>query len=87
MPVVIDADDLALKDVFQLFEVDDKSRGRIYATRHSNFKGVIVTVTVAIRTLAKHAQVLFRRPRFIPVIVGGRKLGFAGKKDHERSYV
>jgi hypothetical protein len=78
MPVVVDAHDLALKDVFQLLEVDNKSRGRIYATRHSNFKGVIVTVAIAIRTSAEDAQVFFRRPRVIPVIVSGRELGFAG---------
>jgi hypothetical protein len=78
MPVVIDADHLPLKDIFQLFQVDDKSRGRVYIPCHGNFEGVIVTVAIAIRTLAEDARVLFRRPRFIPVIVGGRKLGFAG---------
>jgi hypothetical protein len=83
--VVINAYDLALKDVFQLLEVDDKSRGRIHATRNRNFEDVIVTVAIAIRTSAEDAEVLLRRPRVVPVIVGGRKLGFAGEKDHERS--
>src|SRR3979409_690987 len=84
MPVVIDADDLLLKDVFQFLEVDNKSRNRIYVTRHGNFECVIVTMTIAVRTSAEDAQVLLRRPRFIPVVVSGRKLGFAGYKDHER---
>jgi hypothetical protein len=83
MPVVVNADDLAFKNVFQLLEVDNKSGGRIHVTRHSNFQSVIMAVAVAIRASAEDAEVLLRRPRVIPVIVGGRKLGFAGEKYHE----
>jgi hypothetical protein len=31
MPMVVNADDLALKDVLQFLEIDNESRGRIYA--------------------------------------------------------
>jgi hypothetical protein len=78
MPMVVNADNLSLKDVLQLLQINNESRGGIYATRHGNFESVIVTVAIAIRTFTEDAQVLFRRPRVNPVIVGGRKLGFAG---------
>jgi hypothetical protein len=42
-------------------------------------------MAVAIGTLAEDALILFWRPRFVPVEVGGGELGFAGKEDHRYS--
>ena len=76
--VVVDADNFALEDVFQLFEIDYKAGGGIYRAGDRDLKGVIVPVTVAIRALAEDALVLLRGPRLVPIEVGGGEFGFAG---------
>ncbi len=57
--MIVDADDLALEDVFELFEVDDEAGGGIDFACDGDFEGVVVAVAVAVGALAEDALVLF----------------------------
>ena len=59
MAVVVDADDLALEDVLELFEVDDEAADGVDLSGDGDFEGVVVAVSVAVGALAEDALVLF----------------------------
>lgn len=86
MPVVIDADHLALQNLLQLLQIDHKSRYSIDLAGHRHLQRVVVPMAVAIRTLSKDTLVLVGGPRIIPIKMCGRKFGFTCKQDHYQSF-
>src|SRR6185437_6053497 len=80
--VVVNRNNLALKDVFELLEVHNEAGDGIDLAGDGDLQGVVMAVPVAIGALAEDACVLLRRPGVVPVVVGGGKFGFAGQQDH-----
>ena len=68
--MVVNAEDLALEDGFQVFEVDDEAGDGVYLASYGDFERVVVAVPIAIGALAEDAFVLLLRPGVDPVVVG-----------------
>ena len=58
MAVVVDADDFALEDVLELFEIDDEAGDRVDFAGDGDFEGVVVAVAIAVGALAEDALIL-----------------------------
>ncbi len=63
MAVVVDADDLALEDVFELLEVDDEAGDGIDFAGYGDLERVVVAVAVAVGAFAEDALVLLLATR------------------------
>jgi hypothetical protein len=78
MAMIVDADDLALEDGFQIFQIDDEAGDGIDFASHRDFERVVMAVAIAVGAFAEDALVLLRRPGIVPVVVGGGEFGLAG---------
>src|SRR6266851_1233966 len=59
--VVEGVEDLAVHEVFELFQVDDEAGGGVDFPFHGYFEDVVVAVSVGVVALAENALVLLRR--------------------------
>src|ERR1700684_1063330 len=84
MTVIVDRNHLALEDVLELLEVDNKSRDRVGLARDRYFERVVMSVALPVRALAEDAPVLLFAPRRIEVEVSGGKFGFSSEQNHTK---
>ena len=78
MAMVVDTHHFTLKNVFQLFQIDNESAYRIHFATHRDFQRVVVAVSVAVRTLTEDSIVFCLRPGIVPVKMGRGELSLPG---------
>ena len=74
--------DIRLYQVAELFQIDHKSRFRIWIASHCHDKIKIMTMPILIRAWTKNFNILLWRPSWVVKLMGRVEVLFSADVDH-----